>query len=115
MKNELRMRAVEVLQKEFGDDWQEIAQSLGTENLRRRVGKDLTSFVAFPDRGHGEAAPGEGIAPRKWLRLWQGMLLMPSVITERAFRISHCSTRCRAAAHPSLRRTVSEYARFCMT
>lgn len=53
MKNELRMRAVEVLQKEFGDDWQEIAQSLGTENLRRRVGKDLTSFVAFPDRGHG--------------------------------------------------------------
>ena len=60
MKNELRMRAVEVLQKEFGDDWQEIAQSLGTENLRRRVGKDLTSFVAFPDRGHGGSSAWRG-------------------------------------------------------
>ena len=60
MKNELRMRAVEVLQKEFGDDWQEIAQSLGTENLRRRVGKDLTSFVAFPDRGNGGSSAWRG-------------------------------------------------------
>lgn len=53
MKNELRMRAVEALQREFGDDWQTIVQSLGTENLRRRVGKELTSFIAFPDRGCG--------------------------------------------------------------
>ena len=53
MKNELLMRAVEMLQREFGDDWQTIVQSLGTENLRRRVGKELTSFIAFPDRGCG--------------------------------------------------------------
>jgi len=53
MNNDLRLRAVQVLQNEFGDNWQAIVQSLGTENLRQRVGKDLTSFMAFPDRGEG--------------------------------------------------------------
>ena len=38
---------------EFGENWQSIVQTLGTENLCRRVGKELTSFVAFPDRGVG--------------------------------------------------------------
>ena len=51
MNNETRMRAVEILRNEFGDNWQSVAQSLGTENLRQRVGKDLTSFIAYPDRG----------------------------------------------------------------
>ena len=53
MNNETRMRAVEILRNEFGDNWQSIVQSLGTENLRQRVGKDLTSFIAYPDRGDG--------------------------------------------------------------
>ena len=46
-------RAAELLESEFGSDWMTIAQLLGTENLRRRVGKELTSFMAFPERGIG--------------------------------------------------------------
>lgn len=42
---------IELLKKEFGEDWQYIAAEIGTENLRKRVGKDLTSFMAFPERG----------------------------------------------------------------
>ena len=53
MRDEIRRRAVEILKNEFGDNWQSIVQSLGTENLRQRVGKDLTSFIAYPDRGEG--------------------------------------------------------------
>ncbi len=44
-------RAAELLQKEFGTEWQAIAGMLGTEGLRKRVGKELTSFMAFPERG----------------------------------------------------------------
>ena len=51
-EQELR-RAQQLLMTEFGDNWQSIAQTLGTENLRKRVGKELTSFVAFPERGNG--------------------------------------------------------------
>jgi len=46
-------RAAELLQREFGERWRTIAQMLGTEDLRRRVGKELTSFLAFPERGDG--------------------------------------------------------------
>ncbi|HML26546.1 MAG TPA: hypothetical protein PKC27_07640 [Methanomethylovorans sp.] len=46
-------RAAVLLQQEFGDRWRTIAQMLGTEDLRRRVGKELTSFLAFPERGDG--------------------------------------------------------------
>jgi len=46
-------RAAALLEKEFGSDWLAIAQKLGTENLRQRVGKELTSFMAFPERGNG--------------------------------------------------------------
>ena len=35
-------RAAELLQKEFGTEWQTIAGMLGTEGLRKRVGKELT-------------------------------------------------------------------------
>lgn len=48
-----RQRAVAALEKEFGSDWLTVAQELGTENLRQRVGKELTSFLAFPERGEG--------------------------------------------------------------
>lgn len=53
MNEELIQRAVLLLQQEFGPNWQSIAQTLGTENLRKRLGKELTSFMAFPDRGNG--------------------------------------------------------------
>ncbi|MGF7012024.1 hypothetical protein M2146_002578 [Lachnospiraceae bacterium PF1-22] len=46
-------RARQLLQNEFGQDWNEIIQTLGVENLTKRVGKDLTSFMAFPERGDG--------------------------------------------------------------
>lgn len=44
-----RTRAVAVLEREFGPQWMSVIQMLGTENLRTRVGKELTSFIAFPD------------------------------------------------------------------
>lgn len=53
MTPEERMRAAAALEREFGPQWMSIAQMLGTENLRTRVGKELTSFIAFPDRGDG--------------------------------------------------------------
>ncbi len=53
MTDSMRSRAIEILQAEFGSDWQSVVQSLGTENLRYRVGKELTSFMAFPERGEG--------------------------------------------------------------
>lgn len=46
-------RAAQLLQQEFGSEWQTIAAMLGTEDLRKRVGKELTSFMAFPERGNG--------------------------------------------------------------
>lgn len=51
--NEKMKRAVQILENEFGSDWLTVAQMLGTENLRKRVGKELTSFMAFPERGNG--------------------------------------------------------------
>lgn len=53
MNDDTRLRAINLLQKEFGPQWQTIVQMLGTENLCSRVGKELTSFMAFPDRGDG--------------------------------------------------------------
>lgn len=46
-------RAAKVLEQEFGRQWKLIVQELGTQELRQRVGKDLTSFMAFPERGSG--------------------------------------------------------------
>ncbi len=52
--NEMQLqKAADLLQREFGNEWRLIAQMLGTEDLCRRVGKELTSFVAFPERGVG--------------------------------------------------------------
>lgn len=53
MTNEELEKARTVLEKEFGADWKTIVQTLGTEDLRTCVGKELTSFMAFPDRGTG--------------------------------------------------------------
>lgn len=53
MNEELIQRAAKLLEREFGPGWQSVAQTLGTENLRKRVGKELTSFIAYPDRGDG--------------------------------------------------------------
>lgn len=53
MEQKILKHAAAILEREFGSDWQCIAQELGTENLRKRVGKDLTSFMAFPERGSG--------------------------------------------------------------
>lgn len=52
-KNTKMEQAKAILQNQFGDDWLNIVQTLGTDNLTHRVGKDLTSFVAYPDRGKG--------------------------------------------------------------
>lgn len=53
MTDDVLTRAKLMLQQEFGPAWESIAQTLGTENLRHRVGKNLTSFVAYPERGSG--------------------------------------------------------------
>jgi len=55
-----RTKAIEILRKEFGDSWQSIIQALGTENLRQRVGKELTSFMAYPERGEGGQSAWRG-------------------------------------------------------
>lgn len=57
-----------ILQGAFGDRWEEIAQNLGTENLRTRVGKELTSFMAFPDRGNGGDSKWRGNCSPKVIR-----------------------------------------------
>lgn len=53
MDNTKRTEAIRVLEREFGPGWRQLVQELGTEDLRRRVGKELTSFMAFPERGQG--------------------------------------------------------------
>lgn len=53
MKEQERLRAIELLRKEFGENWLNIARELGTEDLRTRVGQELTNFIAFPERGEG--------------------------------------------------------------
>lgn len=46
-------RAAQLLQQEFGDGWRAIVQQLGTQELTQRLGRSLTSFMAFPARGMG--------------------------------------------------------------
>ena len=41
-------RAAQLLEAEFGPQWRTVADMLGTEGLRKRVGKELTSFMAIP-------------------------------------------------------------------
>ena len=75
--NDLQIqRAAELLQNEFGPEWQTIAGMLGTEGLRKRVGKELTSFMAFPERGNGGNSHW-----RKWLLPSCAMFWTASVTT----------------------------------
>ncbi|MFR1946211.1 MAG: hypothetical protein ACLS20_13660 [Faecalimonas umbilicata] len=46
-------RASKILRTEFGSDWKQIVQTLGTKELTHCVGQDLTSFMAFPERAEG--------------------------------------------------------------
>ena len=46
-------RASKILRTEFGSDWKQIVQTLGTRELTHCVGQDLTSFMAFPERAEG--------------------------------------------------------------
>lgn len=52
-EDEIYKKVETILRKEFGNDWLKVAQMIGTQNLRKRAGKDLTSFLAFPERGNG--------------------------------------------------------------
>lgn len=45
--------AEHLLKKEFGGNWKEIVQHLGTQELTSCVGRNLTSFMAFPERKQG--------------------------------------------------------------
>ncbi len=54
-------KAIELLKSEFGDEWLRIAQTLGTADLCSRCGKELTSFIAFPERGEGGSNNWRGI------------------------------------------------------
>lgn len=53
MNDLLLQRAAQLLEAEFGPQWRTVADMLGTEGLRKRVGKELTSFMAYPERGDG--------------------------------------------------------------
>lgn len=53
MTDSIVNQARQQLQAAYPDDWEEIVQTLGLWNLTHQVGKDLTSFMAFPQRGEG--------------------------------------------------------------
>lgn len=101
MNNELRLRAIRILQNEIGDNWQAIAQSLGTENLRQRVGKELTSFMGFPDRGEGGNSSWLGNCSPKVVEAVVQYVMDSKRYYEKMFRISPCSILCRVVVHPN--------------
>ena len=47
------LKCRQLLQRELGSDWENILKIAGTQDLRERCGKKLTSFMAFPERGEG--------------------------------------------------------------
>lgn len=49
-----------ILKEALGPEWRRIVQEIGTEDLRHRVGKDLTSFIAYPERGEGGKSSWRG-------------------------------------------------------
>ena len=59
MDNEIK-RAIQILKREFGDNWVKIAQKLAVQDLCSRCGKELTSFIAFPERGDGGSSQWRG-------------------------------------------------------
>ena len=75
-------RAAQLLEAEFGPQWRTVADMLGTEGLRKRVGKELTSFMAYPERGEVTAS-GVVTAPPKWLQHFYAIAWTISDITEK--------------------------------
>ena len=67
-------RAAQLLEAEFGPQWRTVADMLGTEGLRKRVGKELTSFMAYPERGEGGNSHQHLYPLRsyEWLRNFKG-------------------------------------------
>lgn len=61
-------RAEELLRKEFGSDWKKIAQEIGTWELTHYSGRDLTSFIAFPERNEGGKNTWRGNCSPKVIR-----------------------------------------------
>ena len=53
-------KAIQLLRAEFGEEWQKIVQSLGVQDLCSRCGKELTSFIAYPERGEGGSSKWRG-------------------------------------------------------
>lgn len=46
-------KAEELLRKEFGPEWRVIVETLGVSGLTQCIGRELTSFMAFPSREEG--------------------------------------------------------------
>lgn len=63
-------RAAQLLEAEFGPQWRTVADMLGTEGLRKRVGKELTSFMAYPERGEGGNSQWHG---KRFMRMGNGV------------------------------------------
>ena len=51
--NEKVQEAIAILREHFGDEAESILATAGIQPLTERVGKKLTSFMAFPERGDG--------------------------------------------------------------
>ena len=49
--NEKVQEAITILREHFGDEAESILATAGIQPLTERVGKKLTSFMAFPERG----------------------------------------------------------------
>lgn len=58
-------RASKILRTEFGSDWKQIVQTLGTRELTHCVGQDLTSLWHFQNGQKEAAISGEEIVPRR--------------------------------------------------
>ena len=62
-------RASKILRTEFGSDWKQIVQTLGTRELTHCVGQDLTSFMAFPERAEGGSNQWRGKETRAFKKV----------------------------------------------
>ncbi len=76
-------RAAQLLEAEFGPQWRTVADMLGTEGLRKRVGKELTSFMAYPERGEGGNSQWHGNCSPEVLQHFYAIAWTISDITEK--------------------------------
>ena len=74
-------RAERLLENEFGTEWKKIVQTLGVWDLTHCIGRDLTSFIAYPERGSGGSSN------------WQGNC-SPEVIRQITQYVRECQTWC---------------------